>query len=177
MTVFRKRIYRPKLFFGDLGFLGRNFFKIISAYRSGLIPWSMAEKIMLSATAVNECTHCTRFHTTLAVLSGVDHEEVNELLSMDIDRPSEFYGEDKTRDIMLYIRIIMLGNLGGNTFDAFFSRLKGRPANNSGFVFELFVMLFALPMIIGVWAFSKLKSRKVRNLGKESSSPVRGVTE
>lgn len=45
------------------------------------------------------------------------------------------------RDILAYIRMITFGNLLGNTLDAFFSRLAGRPAPGSTLWDELGVLL------------------------------------
>lgn len=42
---------------------------------------------------------------------------------------------------MLLIRVIFFGNILGNTFDAFPSRLKGQKAENSSALFELLFFL------------------------------------
>ncbi len=177
-----KRIYRFSTFFNDIGFLAPRLFAVIDAYRSARIPWPFAEKIMLATTAVNECVHCARVHTRLAQASGVPEKEVIELLNSDIERnvdPYEYralcfaqlyaetdrrpdaesvkalidyYGEKKANDIMLYIRLIFVGNLTGNTFDAFRSRLRGKRHPDSSFAFELFLFLVAVPVIALVGA-------------------------
>jgi len=186
MTTFRKRVYQPRQLFQDLGFLAANSLNIVRAYRSGLIPWRMAEKIMLATSSVNECTHCIRFHTSLGLASGVEKAEIDDLLSQEIglqinefEAPAlrfaqyfsetnrhpdpaevqsliDFYGEAKFRDIMLFIRLILFGNLGGNTFDAFFSRLRGQAAENSTLLFEFLFMVFALPLVTAAYIFAKV---------------------
>ena len=45
------------------------------------------------------------------------------------------------KHIIQFIRIIFFGNLLGNTWDAVLSRFKGKPAENSCLVFELFFFL------------------------------------
>lgn len=172
-----KRIYHFKSFFNDMGFLAPRLFAVIDAYRSARIPWSFAEKIMLATTAVNDCVHCARVHTRLAKASGVSEQEVIELLHSDIERTVDayeyralcfaqhyaetdrrpepesikalvdYYGEKKANDIMLYIRLIFVGNLTGNTFDAFRTRLRGRRHPDSSLSFELFLLLVAVPII------------------------------
>lgn len=185
MEKFSRRIYKPKLFFGDMAYVVTNFFKILKVVRGGVIPRSTIEKVMLATTAVNGCTHCARFHTILARNSGVGDEEINDLLSQDIDREVDenevvalgfaqhyaeternpdakavenlhsFYGEDGAEEILLYIRLILIGNLAGNTFDAFLSRLKGNKAENSSFLFEFFVTAFGFPAIVAGALYSK----------------------
>ena len=49
----------------------------------------------------------------------------------------ETYGPEKARDILAHIRMITLGNLSGNTFDALLSRLRRRPAEGSSLGSEL----------------------------------------
>lgn len=52
----------------------------------------------------------------------------------------ETYGADTARDILAFIRMIMIGNLLGNTFDGFWSRLIGRPAAESSLPGEIGVL-------------------------------------
>jgi len=90
---------------------------------------------MLAVTSVNGCQHCARFHGALARISGVEVEEITQLMKMEIgkcvnayERPAlqfaqeyaqterspstenilelkRFYGDVISDDIMLYIRI------------------------------------------------------------------------
>jgi AhpD family alkylhydroperoxidase len=150
----------------------------------------MAEKIMLAVTAVNGCQHCARFHGALAQMSGVEAEEVAQLLQMEIgmqvsayERPAlqfaqeyaqternpspenllelkRFYGDVIAIDIMLYIRIILLGNLSGNTFDAFVARLTGRSFSHSRLFDEIIVATIAAPILAIVNGFAFWQNRK-----------------
>ncbi|MCX5850084.1 MAG: carboxymuconolactone decarboxylase family protein [Deltaproteobacteria bacterium] len=188
--IFHKRVYRVNQFFLDIFFLLNRLQLIIGAYRSKRVAWSMAEKIMLAVTAVNGCRHCARFHGALAQLSGVEAEEVAHLLQMEIgaqvsayERPAlqfaqeyaqternpssenllelkRFYGDAIAGDIMLYIRMILLGNLSGNTFDAFAARLAGKPFSHSRLFDEIIVATMAAPILAIVNGFAAWQNRK-----------------
>lgn len=188
--MFHKRVYRTGTFFGDIFFLSVRLPSIINAYRSKRVPWPMAEKIMLAVTAVNGCQHCARFHGALAQISGVEAEEVAGLLQMEIGRhvsnferpalqfaqeyaqternPSagnfqelkRFYGEDIVNDIMIYIRMIMLGNLSGNTVDALTARLRGRRIAHSRLHDEIIVTVLAAPFLAVINGFAAWHKRR-----------------
>ncbi|HAR49374.1 hypothetical protein ER57_08915 [Smithella sp. SCADC] len=63
-------------------------------------------------------------------------------------------------DIMLYIRIIMLGNLSGNTFDAFVARLSGKSVFHSRLFDEIIVAIVAAPFLAIVNGFAAWRNRK-----------------
>ncbi len=161
------------------------------ATRGGRVSRAFAEKIMLAVTQVNGCRYCSYGHTRAALAAGVSREELQKLLAQDIgdfpqeeavalafaqhyaesgDRPApeawqrlvSYYGPQTARDILAYIRMITFGNLLGNTFDAFFSRLAGRPALSSTLWDELGVLLLtavgALPM--GLLMGARLLARR-----------------
>ncbi len=65
-------------------------------------------------------------------------------------RLDELYGEKTARDIMLLIRVILFGNLLGNTFDAFPGRLKGQKAENSSALLELLFFLATFWLVLPV---------------------------
>ena len=114
---------------------------------------------MLAVTQVNGCRYCSYGHTQAALKSGLDSEEIRALLSGDLSSaPLEeltallfaqhyaesaghpdteawenlvsTYGQDKAFAILANIRMITIGNLLGNTFDAFLYRITGRPTPN-----------------------------------------------
>jgi hypothetical protein len=58
------------------------------------------------------------------------------------------YGLEKAEEIQMVIRMITFGNLSGNTFDAFLSRLKGAKAEGSHFLFELVFFIFGAPFLL-----------------------------
>ncbi len=187
--TFDKRVYTTGRFLLDAGYIVSRAPRIIEAYYSKRVPWALAEKIMLAVTAVNDCKHCARFHGALARLSGVEAEEIKGLLRMEIgaqvddyERPAlqfaqeyaqtggrpagenlqefkRFYGEAATRDILLYLRMICVGNLTGNTFDALLERLKGRPAMHSRLFDELVVTILASPFLAFINGFAARQGR------------------
>lgn len=157
---FIKRTFTLKRFIETLRDFMAHTDDIRSAVHGRRVDRAFAEKIMLAVTQVNGCRYCNYYHTRAALKAGVSDQELQKLLSQEIgdfpereavalafaqhyaeseDHPDpeawqrvvEYYGEEMARDIMAYIRMITIGNLLGNTFDAFLSRLIGRPCPNS----------------------------------------------
>ncbi|MEO8287019.1 MAG: carboxymuconolactone decarboxylase family protein [Chloroflexota bacterium] len=68
-----------------------------------------------------------------------------------VRRLRTYYGPAVSRDVLCYIRLITVGNLAGNSVDAFLSRLFGKPARASNPVSELVMFLlfapFTLPLL------------------------------
>jgi AhpD family alkylhydroperoxidase len=177
---FSKVIYSPKLFFEDIKFLLCNLSRLWEVSRGVRISRTMAEKIILAVTSVNQCVYCARFHSWLAASQGVDPEEIKSILAMDIKQSVDDceltallfaqhyaekkrqpeaaavenlvqkYGRDKANDILLIIRFIYFGNLSGNTYDAFKSRLRGKPAKNGNVILEILISIFFLLLVIPV---------------------------
>jgi AhpD family alkylhydroperoxidase len=164
--AFAKRIYTPRSLLADLRGILAHSQDILSAMRSQRVDHAFVEKVMLAVTAVNGCRYCSYGHARAALASGVSQEEVDLLLSGEVghvgpeeapalffaqhyaesnghpdpemvQRLVETYGPEKARDIQAYIRMITMGNLTGNTFDALLSRLRGRPARDSSLGSEM----------------------------------------
>ena len=78
-----------------------------------------------------------------------------------------FYTKDQVEDIFLYIRLIYLGNLSGNTFDGFVSRLKGKPPIEGHLPFEIYFflvsLLFIAPIFVPITLISKMRKKKQIN--------------
>lgn len=161
-----------------------------SATQSGRISHVFAEKIMLAVTQVNGCRYCDYGHTLAALKAGVSEDDLQALRTGVFDtlpedevvalyfaqhyaerqgqpdsaawqRLVDVYGPEAAQDILAYIRMIMIGNLLGNTFDAFFSRLRGRPAQTSTALDEVAVLgstsaVLVLPLLIGVGLLVRL---------------------
>ena len=164
---FNKRIFAdPASLRRELDYLLKHPSELKAAFRSGRISHPFAERIMLAVTGVNGCRYCSFGHAQAAAQSGISEEEVAQLLTGDLDRvdPAEAvalafamhfadsngnplpemvaqletsYGADAACDILMIIRMIMLGNLAGNTFDALLYRLRGRPAEGSSWQNEV----------------------------------------
>lgn len=182
---FDKRIYTTSLFFKDIGFLLFSVPKIIAALHNKKIGKVFMEKIMNIVTAVNGCRICKWFHAKQAVSVGISDKEVKNMLNLQFktdasdfeilgllyaqhyaetnrnpdkemtEKLIEFYGAETANHIILMIRIVYFGNLSGNTFDAFLSRLKGNKAENSNVIFEFFFFLINAPILLPLLLFSK----------------------
>jgi AhpD family alkylhydroperoxidase len=165
---FSKRIYTPRLLLRDLRAILSQPSGSLVDDRS--ISPSFSERIMLAVTAVNDCRYCSYGHARRALKCGVTAEEIEFLLSGDVghvpvdEAPAilfaqhyaesggnpdpdaaralaETYGKRIAEGILFRIRMITLGNLMGNTFDALLSRLRGHPAEHSSVLNEMTVLL------------------------------------
>ncbi len=182
---FNRKIYTFKLLMSDLRFLISNIPKISAAMKNKKIGKAFMEKIMTVVTAVNGCSYCAWFHAKQSLASGISENEVKKMLNLqfkadakdfevlallyaqhyaETDRNPEpemteklnnFYGEITANHIFLIIRMIYFGNLTGNTFDAFLSRLKGKKALKSNVVFEFFFFLVNIPILLPILPFTK----------------------
>jgi AhpD family alkylhydroperoxidase len=151
--------------------------------RSKEVSRKFGEKIMLVTSAVNGCVYCEWFHAKLAVDSGVSKGEIKQILDLqfqtdasEFELPAllyaqhyaetdkspdtkmerqlvDFYGEENAAHIKTYIEMIFFGNLLGNTFDAFLSRLKGKPAQNSNVFFEMVFFICWAPFLAPMMPF------------------------
>lgn len=135
-----------------------------------------AERIMLAVTSVNECTYCSYFHTKVALESGCSDEEIRDILEGELscadkaelpalafaqhfaesqDDPSrealkhliKVYGVKKSKKIIAACRMITLGNLFGNTIDAYIHRYHGiNPIDGSPFLERFIYYVSAIPI-------------------------------
>jgi AhpD family alkylhydroperoxidase len=179
---FQKRIYNVETLRGALDEVFAHVGDLRSARRSGRVDAAFAERIMLAVTKVNGCRYCNYGHTRAALRAGVTDKEIRGLIAGDFaalpapelvaltyaqhyaetaghpdaaawHRLIETYGADGARDILAYIRMITMGNLLGNTFDALLSRLSGGPtAAGSSLGQELGVLLGLFFLPPALWA-------------------------
>lgn len=135
------------------------------------------ERIMLAVTSVNNCRYCSYFHTKVALESGCSDEEIREILDGDLscadqeelpalafaqhfaeshEQPSrkalkkliKVYGVEKSQQIITACRMITLGNLFGNTIDAYMHRYHGNPPECGSPALEgLIYYLSAIPAL------------------------------
>ena len=185
MTFYSGRIYTFKQYREDILYILKNIPRLHRAFNNKNISTSFTEKIMLVTTAVNGCRFCAWFHAKQAIASGMSENEIKEILNLqfhtnasedeipallyaqnyaETDRkPSaevtqklfEFYDDGTAGDIILRIRLIYFGNLSGNTFDAFLSRIHGVKAENSNPFFEFFFFLLNFPVFFPLTFFAK----------------------
>lgn len=173
---FNRNIYTFKTFLQDMKFMFSHGSQIKKTMRN--LDHAFIEKIMTVVTAVNGCRYCAWFHARQAVASGITSEEVQQMLKLQFQadaseeeltallyaqhyaesrrNPSPEmteklvadYGPEKAEEIQTVIRMITFGNLSGNTFDAFLSRLKGVRAEGSNALFEAVFFIFGAPFLL-----------------------------
>ena len=144
--------------------------------RSPSLSHKLQERIMLAVTSVNECRYCSFFHTKMALESGCSETEIQAILDHDLscadqeefpalafaqhfaeshENPSRaavkhlvaYYGVYKTRQIIASCWMITLGNLYGNTIDAYRSRLLGAPAQPGNAWLEGFLYYMTIKLM------------------------------
>lgn len=170
MMRFKKRSYTFRGMIHDIARVARSIPDIIKHQKEGTISRKFTERLMLAVTAVNGCRYCSFVHTKMALESGCTDEEIKDIMQLQFDsfedeeiigltfaqhyaetnrNPSKkavrrlvaFYGEERSRAIIQTLDGIWIGNLAGNTLDAFQSRLKGIPPENGSFLLELIVFV------------------------------------
>ncbi|MBN2547745.1 MAG: carboxymuconolactone decarboxylase family protein [Anaerolineales bacterium] len=166
---FNKRIYTFPTFKADVEQIFDHMDDLRRASRGGRVSKAFAEKVMLVVSAVNGCRYCCYGHSRSALAAGVPETELQSLLALDLgtfpveeataltfaqhyaeangqpdptawQRVEAYYGAETAHDILAYLRMITFGSLLGNTFDAFVSRLAGKPAADSSLGSELSVL-------------------------------------
>jgi len=167
---FTKRTFNFRSFMKTMQIILRNRKKFVDTMQSKRIGSDFSERIMLAVTAVNGCRYCEWGHTKMAIESGCTDEEIKYILNLDFqglkkdeitalafaqhfaeskENPSKkalvnlakVYGPQKAEDIINFCIMITVGNLLGNTIDAFDSRINGIQVIDGSFLFEFLVYL------------------------------------
>jgi AhpD family alkylhydroperoxidase len=167
---FDKRIYDIKALNEDIRKFIVHSDAFVETMSNPIISKTFSESISLAVTQVNGCKLCSYTHTKNALKAGMTQEEVESLLSGGFDNAPkeqleallfaqhyaetkgnpdpetkqkllEIYGEEKTKDIISYILIIMFANLHGNTMEAFRRRFKGKRVEGSSLWQEIAVII------------------------------------
>jgi len=154
------------------------------------ISRQFVERIMMAVTEVNGCRYCSYFHTRVALQSGMEKSDIQNILSGCFDdapeeeipalyfaqyyaesgaRPdpeavtclAENYGEETAREIIAYTRAIMVGNAWGNMFDSLLYRIRGKSNREVTFADEIGVMFGPFIMIPALF------TRKLFSRGKK----------
>jgi len=166
---FDRRIYNTTAFKAAIADTMDHIDDFKAAHRGARVSKAFSERIMLAVTQVNGCRWCHYGHAKAALAAGVSEEDIQRLVAGEFDelpqeevvallfaqhyaesegnpdpeawqRVVDTYGPDTARDIMAHIRMITVGNLLGNTFDTFLSRLAFKPASGSSLWQELGVL-------------------------------------
>lgn len=154
MKKFNRRTYQSiSAFVADLKAVIAKRDQMKPLMRGDVMSGTFRERLMLAATAVNNCRYCSFAHARHALVEGIDEEEIKALQSGIMDncpegelqgllyaqhwaetrgRPepaarqqlSEEYGEEVTQAIELALQMIQMGNLLGNTADYILYRLS-----------------------------------------------------
>ncbi|MBC7254686.1 MAG: carboxymuconolactone decarboxylase family protein [Chloroflexi bacterium] len=175
---FRKRTYRnSRELIADFADFWEHPEYLRALRTNPLLQPPLTTEMMLAVTGANGCRYCTAAHTRLASSQGFSQEVIESLLAGRVEhvtaehapavffarqyaelqgapdsdlikRLVEQYGEANARDIINYVRLVMLVNLVGNTFDAFLSRLLGKPNPETTWRDELAILsLFGLGIV------------------------------
>lgn len=171
--TFNRRIYSPKMLMASLSdaLAHLDDFRLVKK-----IDHAFSKRIILAVTGVNGCRYCSYFHSRQALTLNLTPSEVQQLQQGSFEEVPEDeviavtfaqhyaesqghpdpiawqrlvdqYGPETARAIMANIRMITMGNLLGNTFDAFLSRLQHRPAPESSATSELGVFSLTLTVL------------------------------
>jgi len=176
---FMKRLYGPCAFYRLLTDMLINIRDMREAGKARRVSREFSERIMMAVTDVNGCRYCSYFHAQVALKAGMDKGEIEHTLAGNFNEApreeltalyfaqhyAEFggkpqseavqhmrdtYGDEMTRDILAYIRAIMIGNAWGNMFDALRLRIKGKPSTETTLWGELAVVFGIVGMMPAV---------------------------
>ena len=132
---------------------------------------------MLAVTAVNKCRYCSWVHSRLSLQTGCMVAEIEAILASDFgnvdkgelvalafaqhyaesrgkpDREAArklllAYGKEVASAIVTSIQAITIGNLTGNTLDAFQARLRGLHVEGGSPLLEFIVFLIGKPVTL-----------------------------
>lgn len=178
---FNKRIFTPVSLLRNLADVAGVLPTTPALFTSGRVSPAFRERLFLTVTSVNKCRYCTWMHTDIAQAEGVSDEQIHALLDsapdtgLEEEKPAllyalhfaqsnrnpdpgqtaelkRIYGEEKAADIIAFLQLIFFANLSGNTFDAFLSRLEGKPADAGNAVFEGAFALLSAPVLLAIRA-------------------------
>ena len=184
---FMKRLYVPRAFYRLLTDMLINIRDMREAGKARRVSREFSERIMMAVTEVNGCRYCSYFHAQVALKAGMDKGEIEHTLAGDFkDAPGEelsalyfaqhyaesggkpklemvqhmreTYGVAMTRDILAYIRAIMIGNAWGNMFDALRLRIKGKPSAETTLWGEMAVVFGIVGMMPAVFIQQAIKN-------------------
>lgn len=159
---FNKRTYHGlREVLGDFSTVMKQRKQIRTLMNGDSISEAFRERIMLTVTEVNGCRYCQYAHAKMALSAGLSASEIDSLSTgafhhcppEDVpallyaqywaeengnpgtamrEKMHSIYGEEKTRDMELVMRMIRMGNLMGNSWDFLLYKLSfGKLGNTS----------------------------------------------
>lgn len=180
MQTFRKKTFRALSLLASIYRLLRYLPGSIWAYLFRGFDAGFSERILLAVSGVNACSYCSWFHSHMALKNGVDALEVDQLLrqlipdgcsdeeraallfavhyaesngkpdARQLELLASSYSQRQVSGILGLCSSIYFGNLSGNTFDAFLSRLRGRPSADSSLPVELMMFILCAPFLLPI---------------------------
>lgn len=150
----QKRCYHgPLAFARDLGGIARDLRRLRTLRGSSLVDKAFRERLMLTVTEVNGCRYCAYAHAHFALSAGLTREDIDSLTAGEMQgvpggqvaavlyaqhwaetdgRPDPEvrrrvvaeYGPDKTEAMEIYMRMMRVGNLVGNSWDQALARIS-----------------------------------------------------
>ncbi len=163
---FRKRTITPLEFVGAVASIATEAPTLQKIWVDREMDPGFREKLMVAVARHNDAKYCSWAHHEWAVIEGVSEEElahiehldrthldrktslaiafVRELVATNFGRVSRErmqqmrvrYSAEEIRQIALVARVMDALNLSSNTFDAFLSRLSGKPSPKGRIVHE-----------------------------------------
>ena len=163
----KRRYHRPSAALRDMRQIVRERRRLRALMRGEAIDARFRERLMLAVTEVNGCRYCSYAHARAALKAGLSDDDIAALSRGDLAgsppdeavallyarhwaetdaRPDpearrrvlETYGQTRTRDVELVLRMIRVGNLLGNTWDYLLYRISlgrwgdGQPESSPG---------------------------------------------
>jgi|LGOV01.1.fsa_nt_gb AhpD family alkylhydroperoxidase len=159
--VFKFREQLNNIYFGAKGFV-----ILKSSKKLKYMNRKFKERIMLAITEVNGCEMCSYMHTKLALSSGMNAEDIKNILDGDtsnipldeavavmfaqdfayskeapskdsVDRLIQEYGTEKADRIVAVCNVITMTNGMGTSLDYLYKRIKFKRNKNSNILIEL----------------------------------------
>ncbi|MHA2365771.1 MAG: hypothetical protein ACXAC7_17570 [Candidatus Hodarchaeales archaeon] len=178
---FKKQSYTLRLFIQDIKYsrkISRNLEHTLKQFSRQFLYY-----IALTSTVELGCPYCLWLQENSAPEYGCQIQTINAVKSFDfkhfstrdkvalqfakhygesrrnpsikeIKKLIDSFGKEKSTDIINFLHMVSIGNLMGNTVDAFESRFKGITVKNGSIFFELFIYL------IGGFLIKRLMLRK-----------------
>ncbi len=167
MTQHSSRVFRIKEQLRHIHRAAKAFVLLRTSRKTKLMNKALKERIMLAVTQVNGCAMCSFVHSRIALDSGMDREQIKELLAGDFsnvptdeavavlfgqhfadsrETPSEEatrrlvreYGFQKAELIIAACNMITMTNGMGTSMDYLYQRLRFRRNHASNLLLEVF---------------------------------------
>ena len=188
---FRKRTITPLEFVGAVTSIATEAPTLQKIWVDREMDPGFREKLMLAVARHNDAKYCSWAHHEWAVIEGVSEKElahieqldrthfdrktwlaitfVRELIATNFGRVSRArlqqmrarYSAEEIRQITLVARVMDALNLSSNTFDAFLSRLSGKPSPTGRIIDEAImsaIVCCAFPPLLAFFSRSSKRS-------------------